>query len=76
MTTLRKKIRVKPTEGIVVADKTFADKEPPDKELAREAFAAGREWAWAQKRRTKVEYAAPPPTFEEWWVMQFGEESG
>jgi hypothetical protein len=42
-----------------------------DKEIAREAYAAGREWALAN---SGVDYDIKPLSFEEWWVRRFGED--
>lgn len=47
-----------------------ASKPISDKEMAREAFAAGREWVYAQNDPDK--YDVSPPNFEDWWQKMTG----
>lgn len=44
--------------------------QPCDIEVAREAFAAGREWAYGEWGLD--DYAVKPPAFEEWWAKSYG----
>lgn len=44
-----------------------------DKETARAAFAAGREWAYWSLQ--KEDYDEIPPAFEEWWTKLLAQEN-